>query len=290
MSDEDLVTVAVLQTPTEANLVKNQLDAAGIKAYLADQEAVAMVWHMTGAFGGIKVQVASSDMDDALALLERKAWEDKPEEDKAAVATAETLAKMREDEDEEEVLSDREKTANKAARAAVLGLLFWPLEVYALWLLLKVYSSPQRLTGRPRTKVKLATWITIPVTVFLCLAVVMLIAGPVGPSVDLRELPHPQALVGTWEGTYGGENGKVRVFMQLRSNGVIRYEESGAAETECTGTWGYQNHTFLVCYDRYFKGDSPLKGKLGRYDMEGVREAEMFLRLGAEKVRLVRRE
>jgi hypothetical protein len=220
--------------------------------------------------------------------LERRAWQDKPEEDKTAIATEETLAKMREDEDEEEVLSDREKTANKAARAAVFGLLFWPLEVYAVWLLLKVYFSPERLTGRPRTNVKLASWITIPVVVFFCLAVAMFIRGPVAPGLDLRELAHPEVLVGTWEGNYRSENGEVQLFMQLRSNGLIRYKESGAAETECTGTWGYQNHTFLVCYDRYLKGDSPLKGKLTRYDVEDVGETEMFLRFGADKVRIVR--
>jgi len=75
---DELVTVAVLPGETEANLVKNQLGAAGIDAYLDGAEAAAMSWHMTGAFGGIKVQVAASDAEDAQALLEKRAWQDKP--------------------------------------------------------------------------------------------------------------------------------------------------------------------------------------------------------------------
>src|ERR1700730_16243797 len=96
---DDLVTVAVLPGDTEANLVKNQLGAAGIHAYLDGAEAAAMAWHMAGAVGGHKVQVGASDAEDALALLEKSAWQDGPDEARSAVATAETLQKLSEDEE-----------------------------------------------------------------------------------------------------------------------------------------------------------------------------------------------
>jgi hypothetical protein len=206
MSQEaDLVTIAILQNTTEANLVRNQLGAAGIKAYLAGEEAVAAAWQMATAPGGVKVQVAAKDMNDALALLERTRSLDKPEEDKTAIATAETLEKMREDDEPEEVASEREKNANRAVRAAVFGLILLGgtsiadfghdhdlgriifffaslgLEGYALLLLCRVYSSRERLAGWPRTNAKLATLLTGAMLAGFVAIIVMALYAPIHP-------------------------------------------------------------------------------------------------------------
>src|SRR5437879_1927091 len=100
-----LVTVATLQSATEANLAKNQLEAAGIHAYLSGEEA-AMAWHMAGALGGIKLQVVDDDVEDALNLLEQKPWEESSAVDRTALVTSETLQIMKEDGDPDKVLSD----------------------------------------------------------------------------------------------------------------------------------------------------------------------------------------
>ena len=77
MSDR-LATVATFGCPVEANLARNRLEAAGIKAFLADEETVGMVWHLTNALGGIKLQVGDRDAEEALAILAESEAPDLP--------------------------------------------------------------------------------------------------------------------------------------------------------------------------------------------------------------------
>ncbi|HWY87520.1 MAG TPA: DUF2007 domain-containing protein [Gemmataceae bacterium] len=288
MSDDpdELVTVAVLPGETEANLVKNQLGAAGIDAYLDGAEAAAMAWHMAGAFGGVKVQVAAADAEDARALLEKRAWQDEPDDAKTAVATAETLEKLGEDD---EVLSEREKNAGRAIRAAVFGLLLFPLWAYATLLLLKVYSSPEKLEGRPRIYAKAAAWVMGAGLLLMVLVVAMAIFGPVRPKVDLRQFAHPEAMVGTWEGTYQGDKGKITSILTINRNGTVHYQESGAEEIDCTGTWAFDNWTLYVRYDRYLKGNNPLQGQIVGFPVEDFQNSTMLLVTAKEKIRMVKR-
>src|SRR5262245_3733301 len=55
---QDLVTVGTFRDLPEAHALKMRLEAAGIPAYLADAELVAMDWLLSNAVGGVKVQVA----------------------------------------------------------------------------------------------------------------------------------------------------------------------------------------------------------------------------------------
>ena len=53
---------------------KNRLEAAGIKAYLSAEEAVAMAWqHVTGALGTeLKFEVASKDRGGCFVFVGTK--------------------------------------------------------------------------------------------------------------------------------------------------------------------------------------------------------------------------
>ena len=64
-----LVTIASFNTPGEANIARNYLDAAGVQAFLPDESAATMAWHLSGAIGGIKLQVADRDVAKAQAFL-----------------------------------------------------------------------------------------------------------------------------------------------------------------------------------------------------------------------------
>jgi hypothetical protein len=66
---DKLKTVAVFATPTEADLAKNCLAAAGLQAFLADELTVGWLWHLGTALGGIKLMVAESDLPRARQLL-----------------------------------------------------------------------------------------------------------------------------------------------------------------------------------------------------------------------------
>ena len=69
MSD-DLKTVARYNTPMEADLARNRLEAAGIQAFTADDQTVGWLWHLGATLQGIKVQVAESDLAQAIEVLD----------------------------------------------------------------------------------------------------------------------------------------------------------------------------------------------------------------------------
>jgi hypothetical protein len=66
---EHLVTIGSFSTPYEANLVKSQLESAGIPAFVADEYTVGMNWLYSNALGGVKVQVPESLASEAQQIL-----------------------------------------------------------------------------------------------------------------------------------------------------------------------------------------------------------------------------
>ena len=50
-----LVTIESFQNAMEARLYQQQLEAVGIRCVIADEHAVSMFWHLSGAIGGIKL-------------------------------------------------------------------------------------------------------------------------------------------------------------------------------------------------------------------------------------------
>src|SRR5439155_13733470 len=67
--DEPLITVGIFSTPVEAELARNWLEEKGITAVVMDAETVGMLFHASGALGGVKVQVTESDAARARAVL-----------------------------------------------------------------------------------------------------------------------------------------------------------------------------------------------------------------------------
>jgi len=159
----DFITIATTSTPTEASLIRNQLEAEGIRVYLSDEEAVGMAWYLGNALGGIKVQVASEDADRAFELLDEhdpvtiseedwktvegfeNGWEeDEATEDDAQDSVEESAAER-----------DLDQEVNRAFKAAVLGIIFFPLQVYSFFLLLDILFSGLTLTPTQQKKVNI---------------------------------------------------------------------------------------------------------------------------------------
>ena len=69
---EELVTVARFTHPTEAWLEKLRLDQAGVRSYVADENLISMNWLYSNAVGGVKLQVARDDLQEAAELLNRQ--------------------------------------------------------------------------------------------------------------------------------------------------------------------------------------------------------------------------
>lgn len=70
---EKMVTIGSYSKPYEANMVKSQLESAGIPAFVADEYTIGMNWLYSNALGGVKVQVLESRASDALELLASEA-------------------------------------------------------------------------------------------------------------------------------------------------------------------------------------------------------------------------
>lgn len=66
---ENLVIIERYSTPYEANLVKSQLESAGIPAFVADEYTVGMNWLYSNALGGVKVLVPESLAAEARQFL-----------------------------------------------------------------------------------------------------------------------------------------------------------------------------------------------------------------------------
>jgi hypothetical protein len=157
---QDFVEVTRFADPIEATLAKNQLEAAGIKAFLMDDTTVTMDWLLSNAIGGVKVVVAPQDLERAELILfgEEKA---DPKDLAAAAEAAEPEEEVEEadeespeasEEGDETTATPREVDAERAYKAAVFGLLLYPLQFYACWLLLAVYFSDERLEGTARRR------------------------------------------------------------------------------------------------------------------------------------------
>jgi hypothetical protein len=316
---DGFITIGVYQNSMEAALAQNQLEAAGIKAYVSGQETEAMAW----AGDGVKVQVAAEDMDDALFLLEKKPWTTKCDEDETAFATADDLKKIPDhdrDEEAEEIETDREKNAGRALRASIFGLtllggvsiaglgfesyfgqvvfvlLFLSFEFYALRLLVEVLFSPERLAGRPRAVAKLAAFINTSSILWFVFLVVTIVLGPFPKKMaaenDLLALAHPKMLVGVWKGTSIDEKGESHITLELNANGMVHYWQTGPEEVDCMGTWADHNWTLYVCYSRFLKGDTSRKGQILGYPLakDDFKETEMNLKTASGKLRLVRQQ
>jgi hypothetical protein len=72
---ERLVTIKTFDLVPLAELAKESLDSRSIPATLTDVNLVAMDWLIANAIGGIKLQVAESDVPRALQALDELAGE-----------------------------------------------------------------------------------------------------------------------------------------------------------------------------------------------------------------------
>src|SRR5262245_35082941 len=144
------------------------------------------------------------------------------------------------DADESDVeprLSPRERVAERAFRAAVFGLIFVPLLVYAGALLIRMRLARGRLEGKARRRAIVATLIVLAIPAFIVTLVVLLLVTPVDPRPDLRDYPHPPQMVGLWAGAVQDPAGETRIEIRLRGDATMRYRENGAATADCRGYW-----------------------------------------------------
>jgi hypothetical protein len=160
---DSLVTVASYTTPVEAALVKNQLELAGVPAFLTNDAMVTMAWQYSNATGGVGVQVAASDAAQAREILEELRASLATENLGSGSAGTTHNDENAAEEDRWTAASPREAAAQRALRAAMLGLLFPPLWIATLWLLAKVLASRERLGSQYAWQAWAAAAVVVPV-------------------------------------------------------------------------------------------------------------------------------
>jgi hypothetical protein len=165
-----LVTVATFDMPHKAELAKIALEEAGIRAEVNDREIVAMDWLLLNAVGGIKVQVAETDAERALVVLEpfnrpgkfRQPVSDEELERQALAAPTEDEVRASQaapgrspDTESSETESDRERQASRALWWMVGGIFCTPAWAVGMYYLLTAAfrSGPLSANGRINLRV-----------------------------------------------------------------------------------------------------------------------------------------
>lgn len=64
-----LKTIATYSLPYEAQIARAKLDSEGIPAFVADEQTINMQWLYSNALGGVRLQVPSSYVEQAIEVL-----------------------------------------------------------------------------------------------------------------------------------------------------------------------------------------------------------------------------
>lgn len=174
---ERYVTVAAFQDPVAAALAKNFLEGRGIPAVLVDEMTVGTLWSVANAVGGVKVQVPVIHVERAEMLLEQASEPEAEEESpdaRTAIATAEIADELRSEEEDRAPIN---QLVDRLFRVVVLGLLFWPLQFYALYLLLQLMGEPGRVSDNRRWKIWVCLLFSPIIAVTLFLAITCSLPG-----------------------------------------------------------------------------------------------------------------
>lgn len=165
MSDE-LVTIATFASSFEANLARQRLAEVDIPTFVADEQTVGLAWHLSNALGGVRLQVRRGDATEALTTLAEQAVSEIPVSQNSEPSFRDAPNHLEFAVDiSSPVPTSREQNAERARRGAVLGLLFWPLQLYVFWLLMKVLISREQLSPSNRRSAVIASIINLPVII-----------------------------------------------------------------------------------------------------------------------------
>ena len=153
-----LVTIATFDEGAKARIAQNVLEAAGIKAAVADEGIVAMDWLLSNAVGGVKVQVREEDDERAVQELNATIGQDDdaPVDLDALTAEAEaespdeTAPPSSETGEADTAPESREETARRMVFTSLLSVFLPPVAFYSLYLFMVAFFGEGELSSRGR--------------------------------------------------------------------------------------------------------------------------------------------
>lgn len=70
-SHDSMITIARYSWPHEAQIARAKLESEGVPVFVADEHTVSVNWLLSGAVGGIRVQVPEEHAARAVEILQR---------------------------------------------------------------------------------------------------------------------------------------------------------------------------------------------------------------------------
>ena len=124
-------SVATFGNSVEAGIAAGALQDHGFDVHVANAELSDMAWYLTNAMGGVKVMVPDHQVQEASAVIEQLRIETSDSDEEGNDGEL---------EDEGETLGRpaMDVEVDRGFRAAMLGLLFFPLNFYSVYLLLRI--------------------------------------------------------------------------------------------------------------------------------------------------------
>jgi hypothetical protein len=147
---ENFKTVAQFGMAAEAHMLKGRLEAEGLSVFIADEETVSVAWHFGQAVGGIKVQVSLEDLPKAKEIYDSL-----------------DLGGL---EEGQEPQSSR---ARRAMLAAIWGILLPPLQLYSIWLALRLIFAEEALERESKTRLSIALFLDLYVIAWILALIFM---------------------------------------------------------------------------------------------------------------------
>lgn len=199
---EDLVTVATFPNVQLAHLARQHLQASGIQSFVAEENSGGL---FGDAVGWVKLQAAKDDGLRAVAVLEAEMPHEPPPSD--AIMAADDALTQRDqisdtdpdelDDPEEqaehesrrtddiaagggEFGNERSRLVDRAFRAAVFGIFFFPVQFYATFLLFRAWEAEGSLNGRAQWRLLFAILINVPLVLFWVLAIATMMGARLG--------------------------------------------------------------------------------------------------------------
>ena len=283
---DDLVTVGVFGHADEAALARNRLESVGIKAVLGEENSTSLGWALTGAHGGIKLLVARADEQTARYFLE-------PDETATSgIMTSDSRQQLAR-EDEDTLLSPREKQATRALKSSHILRIFCAAAAGLLRLSFAWRVHFRQTIDRLAALTAWGAGIVLGIIVAVCGGVCRLLVHAAGDREQDRlcaRRSHPEILgrpMGAAKpSTSRGRNRPRTAFG--RWMGALMIRATGAWDVEATGSWGFDHFSLLIHPENVTRGVDSLQGKIGGWEMEKSPRDEMLLRDGNRTLRMVR--
>ena len=158
--ENQLVEVARFPSSFQASLARRELEEAGVSVRLSGEASAEWMTHLGTQDAGVGLLINAVDLDQAREILERH-------------KQFQRVQKDGEGEEKEDNHRVGREWAHRALFAAVGGLLFFPLSLYAIWLIIRCGLLSKRNTAPT----------LVPLT-----AMVIAIVGLVVPAVFILDL------------------------------------------------------------------------------------------------------